>query len=298
MISSLNNTLVIAGFGLIIGIVLEIYLWFQDKEKVQLAWAIITALALIISLILVIVYTPVAINWVVLFLSFFAGQLLCFWYLDDKKKGSGSITYLIIFLFPFVIFGVIGMSFYAIIKYLHYSLGLLLAFFLLAGSLGIISWLNRSIQTERKSESPLGFDVMFLQTSSSLEIIFILVAIGAWLSYSLYDLKLVKLLEGSGEPTYWNLIQTYLWHLFDTIPFTNVEKTFGMKDPIVQFIGWIAGLPFLAFRFAVVIVVFAAVRESWKTFQEATQKAFEQRMKERVKTEQSVEKADDMGAEK
>ena len=92
----------------------------------------------------------------------------------------------------------------------------------------------------------------------------------------------MELLKDSGIPTYGNLVQTYLWHLVNMIPFTNVEKTFGMKDPIVQFAGWIAGLPILAFRFAVVVIIFGAIQETWKISQKSSEEALLHRLKMQI----------------
>jgi hypothetical protein len=120
--------------------------------------------------------------------------------------------------------------------------------------------------------------------------IFILSATGAWISYVLYALGIVELLKDSGEPTYGNLVQTYLWHLTNVIPFTNVEKTLGMEDPIVQFTGWIAGLPVLAFRFAVVVIIIGAIQETWKIFQKSSEEALWKRLKKRIDADNLVGK--------
>ena len=57
-------------------------------------------------------------------------------------------------LIPFVFFGVFGLAFYAIIEYLHYSVGILLAFISLAVSLGLTSGVINANRIE-KEENPV-----------------------------------------------------------------------------------------------------------------------------------------------
>jgi hypothetical protein len=216
----------------------------------------------------------------------------------SEKKGFDGLSRgwwtLLMTLMPFVFFGVVGLGFYAIIEYLHYSVGILLAFFSLAAGSGSISGVIRGNWID-KEENPDPEASFISSISMSVTSIFIFTAIGAWISYALYALGIVELLMDSGIPTYGNLVQTYLWHLANLIPFINVEKTFGMKDPIVQFTGWIAGLPILAFRFAVVVIIFGAIQETWKIFQKSSEEALWHRLKKRIDADSLVGKGENLG---
>ena len=214
----------------------------------------------------------------------------------EKKKFEGlshGWWTLLAILIPFVCFGVFGLGYYAIIKYSHYSVGTLLALIALLAVTGFM-WGLTEHNWISKVENPLPGVDFIGNISFSFTSIFILSTTGAWVSYALYALGIVKLLENSGEPTYGNLLQTYLWHLMNVIPLTNVEKTFGMKDPIVQFTGWIAGLPILAFRLAVVVIILGAIQEAWRIFQKSSEEALWKRLKKRIDADNLVGKDENL----
>ncbi len=217
--------------------------------------------------------------------------------ISKKKKeftlGRGWI-YLGFFLFPFLLFCIFWLGFYAIIEYLHYSIGILLAVFSLAVVLGSISGVIQSNWIE-KEENGVPEIAFAANISGSLTSIFVFCAMAAWISYSLYALGLVELINGSGLPTFGNLVQTYLWHLANLIPFINVEKTFGMRDPLVQFTGWVGGLPIMAFRFTVVVIIFAAIRDSWGIFQKSSEEAQKLRLNKRIEADALVGKDENFG---
>jgi hypothetical protein len=202
---------------------------------------------------------------------------------SEKKRFKGLSRgwwILLMVLIPFVSLGIFWLGFYAIIEFLHYSVGIILAIISLIVLWGLMSGVINLNRIE-KEENPFPEVSFIANTSSSFTSIFVFNTLGAWISYVLYALGIVKLLKDSGIPTYGNLVQTYLWHLANVIPFTNIEKTFGMKDPIVQFTGWIAGIPILAFRFVIVVIIFGAIQDTWRIFQ----KSSEERLRKRDQTE-------------
>ena len=137
---------------------------------------------------------------------------------------------------------------------------------------GIIREIRRQMATVRIEKVPDLILVTLVSTLSSLSTSsFSLVTIGAWISYSLFSLGIGTLATHSGDPTYSNLISTYLWHLVNVIPLSNVEMSFGMKEPIVQFVGWVSGIPFLAFRLFVVVIIFGTIRDLWRIFNKQTE---------------------------
>jgi hypothetical protein len=192
----------------------------------------------------------------------------------SKKKFtiSRGLLYTLAFILPFAFFGLLWSIYYLVIEYLHYGIGLIITIivFVLAG--GLILGVIQGTQIDRIERVPA---LASLGLVSSLSIsaisIFSSVTIGAWISYSLFSLGIGTPAAQSIDPTYGNLISTYLWHLVNVIPFSNVEMSIGMKEPVVQFVGWVSGIPFLAFRLFVVVIIFGAIRDSWKVFKKNVQ---------------------------
>lgn len=131
---------------------------------------------------------------------------------------------------------------------------------------GFVAGVKKNLWIEH-IENPLPSVTVTSNISASITSILILVTVCAWFSYTLGKLGLAHLSDSSTESNYGNIIKTYIWHLIDLIPLTNVEKTFY---PATQFTGWIAGAPILIFRFLVVVFIFRAIRESWRIFQQSS----------------------------
>jgi len=196
------------------------------------------------------------------------------------KTGEGLLLSVII-LFPFAVFGVCWLLFAIVIDYLPYGWSAIVTIFTCVMGFGLIGREIEDVLMARIAHPrPL---VNFLTSiSMSVTSIFIFLTVGAWVSFTLYELDLVNLLNDSVDPSYSILVETYAWHLVDLIPFTNVEKTFGMKVPMVQFEGWIAGAPILLFRFLVIIVVFNIFRESYKKLREKSKDELIKQINERI----------------
>lgn len=183
---------------------------------------------------------------------------------------------------PFVVFGVCWLLFELAIGI--YWFGAVLFFFWCVVAAGLIAGVMQNLWIER-IENPLPSVTVTSNISLSVTSILILVTICAWLSYMLGELGLTHLSDSSAVPSYGNIIKTYTWHLIDLIPLMNVEKTFGMKNPAVQFTGWIAGAPILFFRFLVVIIIFNVIREAWAIFLESSRNALIERIKKELTSE-------------
>jgi hypothetical protein len=124
-----------------------------------------------------------------------------------------------------------------------------------------------------KFENPLPVVSLTANLSASVAAALALTAVGAWVSYVLSQYGLAPSAKESMAPTYNNLVSSYLWYLVDAIPLSNLEKTVGMKDPPVRFIGWLPGLPILVFRMFIIFVILAVVRSIWETFHKASQES-------------------------
>lgn len=213
-------------------------------------------------------------------------------------------TYGLFFLyyvsFPLVAFVVCWGLFKVVIYYIHYAVGAIILFFLITVICGLYSgffqwlWVDRMV--DRREPHGIEPHVPIVRLTRSISVlvtvILILITVFAWISYALCELALATVLPPSAIATYDNLIKTYAWHLVQVIPLTNVEKTLGMQDPQVQFQGWIAGAPILAFRFLIVVTVFAAVRDAWKTFQKSSEDAFIARIEQRVEKDATRKEGD------
>lgn len=187
---------------------------------------------------------------------------------DEKVKSGNGLLFLVIGLFPFAVFGLCWFLFAFAITHLSYWVSALIATIVCIMGYGLIWREIEDILTHRVPRlvhpGPLAHFLMSI--SMAVSSIFAFLTLGAWISFTLYKFGLMNLLSTSTDINYSCFVRMYAWHLIDLIPFTNVEKTFGLKVPEVEFSGWIAGFPILVFRFLVVIIVFNIFRASWKVF--------------------------------
>ena len=187
---------------------------------------------------------------------------------NEHVKALKGLLFLVIILFPFTVFGMSWLLFKFVIEYLPFWVSAVIAIFMCVVGIGLIvreteDFLKKdSLWARVEKRIPMACFLMSI--SMSLTSIGVLITIGAWVSLTLWKLDLANLFTDCTVLNYSILVKTYAWHLMDLIPFTNVERTFGMKVPMLQFEGWIAGAPIFFFRFLVVLIVFNIIRESYQ----------------------------------
>ena len=108
---------------------------------------------------------------------------------------------------------------------------------------------------------------LILSYSFSMSSVAVSVTLFSWISYLFIKFNVTSC-ELSAEPSYSILIQTYLWHMLDLLPFTNIEKTFGWQGPPIVCRGWVGALV-LGFRFLTGIILLANLRTAWVKFKDS-----------------------------
>lgn len=193
----------------------------------------------------------------------------------DKKinsKTKRKIGHLVFFIvFPLICFVFWWFSFKYIVGNFHFWFGIFWSLCSFAMAIGTMVRIIRYMRTERiENNEPIVN--LIGNISASVASVLILTTAFAYVSFILCKLNLVTITNYSSIPEYDQIVKTYIWHLINIIPFTNVEKTFGMKNPAVQFTGWAAGTPIFVFRILVIVIIFSIIRESWSIFREGPQK--------------------------
>ncbi len=195
----------------------------------------------------------------------------------NKRVGGHGLYFWVVIPFPFILFALIWLIMTAIIHYWHFWVALPVALLVTVVVVGFIMGVYQFSWVE-KFENPLPVVSLTGHLSACVAAALLLTTVGAWVSYVLCQYGISPSAKDSMPPTYNNLVSTYLWHLVDVVPLTNLEKTFGMKDPPVRFTGWFPGLPILVFRLFVIVVILAAVRLVWETFHKTSQEALVARL--------------------
>lgn len=196
-----------------------------------------------------------------------------------KETGHGAFFWVVIPL-PFVVFALAWLTLAASVNFLHFWAGLPLALLFMVAAVGLVWGVYQGQWIEERFGETVPAVSFAASVSVSLAATLILLTAGAWVSYGLAQHDLSPVTTQSARPTFNALVRTYLWHFVDVIPLTNVEKTFGKADPEVTFSGWLAGLPILAFRLFVVIVILSVIRSAWVLFQKASQDALVTRLRQ------------------
>ncbi len=188
---------------------------------------------------------------------------------DKDVTSTSALLFLVIGLFPFAVFGLCWFLFAITITDLYW-LSAIIAIFVCIMGYGLI-WReiedNLFLRIPRlRHPGPLAHFLMSL--SMAVSSIFAFLTFSAWISFTLYRLDLLIFFSTTTDISYSSFVRTYAWHLIDLIPFSNIDKTFGLEVPEVKFSGWTAGFPVLIFRFLVVFITFNTFREAWKVFRE------------------------------
>lgn len=86
--------------------------------------------------------------------------------------------------------------------------------------------------------------------------------LASWLSGVMYRLT-DNAYVGSMEISYPNLVYFYVWNFLDLIPILEITDTLNIKAPFT-IDNWVAGIPVLLFKIAVVFGIFASIVDWWK----------------------------------